>query len=136
MSRAKEIYELINKCCGLDKEENSKLILEYKPSGKEMEQLKKASKADLLKHKNIKLISIADNNELILSSDFCTDGYGVATHRSIVIIGDRRLIKLKNEELISSDSKRFVISQRADVAVEYQDAICQVFSLDQPSSWS
>jgi len=76
------------------------------------------------------------NKITVLSSDFCTDGYGVATHRSNVIIGDRRLIKLKNEELISSDSKRFVISQRADVAVEYQDAICQVFSLDQPSSWS
>jgi len=76
------------------------------------------------------------NKVTVLASDFCTDGYGVATHKGNVVIGDRRLIKLKNEELISSDSKRYVISQRADMAVEYQDAICQIYSLDQPSTWS
>lgn len=40
---------------------------------------------DLLKHKNIKLISIADNNELILSSDFCISQYSTVMQSVIIL---------------------------------------------------
>ncbi len=72
----------------------------------------------------------------VIQSDFCTDGYAVGTHKSNVIIGDRRLIKLKSEDMIEYDARRIVISQRADMAVEHQDAICQIWSLDTPSTES
>lgn len=72
----------------------------------------------------------------VISSDFVTDQYAIGTHIGNVIIGDRRLVKIKSEELISFDSRRIVISQRADMQVEYQDALCQIFGLDAPSTWS
>lgn len=72
----------------------------------------------------------------VINSDYCTNGYGVGTHKSNVVIGDRRKIKIKSEEVITSDSRRVVISQRADMQVEHQDAICQIYDLDTPSNWS
>jgi hypothetical protein len=72
----------------------------------------------------------------VLTSDFCTDGYGVLTHKGNAIVGDRRLVKMKSEEIIENDQKRIVISQRADMQVEYQDALVQIYDLDQPSTWS
>jgi len=72
----------------------------------------------------------------MINSDWCTDGYAVGTHKSNVVLGDRRKIKLKSEEMIEYDARRFVISQRADMACEHQDALCQIHDLDQPSTWS
>jgi len=72
----------------------------------------------------------------VINSDWCTDQYAVGTHKSNAIMGDRRLIKIKTDELISYDARQFVISERADMAVEHQDAICQIFDLDTPSTWS
>jgi len=72
----------------------------------------------------------------VITSDFVTDQYGVATHVQNPVIGDRRLVKLKDEEVIEYDKWRYVISQRADMQVEYQDALCQVYGLDSPSDWS
>lgn len=76
------------------------------------------------------------NKIIMINSPWCTDQYGVATHRSNVLIGDRRLVKLKSEELINYDARRVVISQRADMGVEYQDAICQIYGLEAPDEWS
>ena len=72
----------------------------------------------------------------MINSDWVTDQYGVGTHKSNVILGDRRKVKLKSEEMIEYDARRIVISQRADMCVEYQDALCQIFDLDAPSTWS
>lgn len=71
-----------------------------------------------------------------INSDHVTDQYAVGTHVNNVIIGDRRKIKLKSEEMIEYDAIRMVISQRADMQVEYQDALCQIMDLDAPSDWS
>jgi len=71
-----------------------------------------------------------------INSDWVTDQYAVGTHKNNVIVGDRRKVKLKAEEMIEYDARRIVISQRADMAVEHQDAICQIYDLDAPSTWS
>lgn len=72
----------------------------------------------------------------IVSSDYVPDQYAVGTHVQNPVIGDRRKIKIKSEDLIAYDSRRTVISQRADVEVEHQDALCQIYGLDAPSTWS
>jgi len=72
----------------------------------------------------------------VISSSVLPEGYGVGTHRQNVIIGDRRKIKLLSEDVITYDLKRFVISQRADMQVEYQDALCQIYDLEEASSAS
>lgn len=72
----------------------------------------------------------------VINSDFVTDGYAVGTHKGNCIVGDRRKVKLKSEDIIEFDARRVVISQRADMAVEYQDAICQIWDLESPSTVS
>jgi len=72
----------------------------------------------------------------VINSDKCTDQYAVGTHISNPVIGDRRKIKLRKEDIIEYDARRVVISQRADMKVEHQDALCQIHDLDAPSTWS
>lgn len=72
----------------------------------------------------------------IINSSFMTSGYGVVTHTSNPIIGDRRLVKVKSEDLISTDQKKYVITSRADFAVNHQGALCQIYALDTPSELS
>jgi len=72
----------------------------------------------------------------VINSDKVTDQYAVATHVANVVIGDRRKIKLKKEEIIENDARRVVISQRADMKVEHQDALVQCYDLDAPSDES
>ena len=72
----------------------------------------------------------------VVSSDYVPDQYAVGTHVQNVVLGDRRMVKIKSEELIAYDSRRIVISQRADMQVEHQDALCQIYGLDAPSTWS
>lgn len=72
----------------------------------------------------------------VIISAYIPDGYGIMTHKSNPMIGDRRKVKIKEEEIIQNDLRRIVISERADFKVEYQDAICQIKDLDTPSTWS
>jgi len=72
----------------------------------------------------------------VINSAFVTDGSAVMTHRSNPIIGDRRQIKIRDEEVIQSDQRRTVVSVRMDFKVEHQDAICQAYSLNVPSEAS
>ena len=71
-----------------------------------------------------------------INSSFVPNGYAVITHKSNPVIGDRRLVKIKQEEVIKNDSRRIVISERMDFGVEYQEAICQVKDLDTPDTLS
>lgn len=71
-----------------------------------------------------------------INSSFIPDGYAVMTHIDNPFIGDRRQIKLKEEEVIKNDTRRIVISERMDFKVSYQDAICQIKGLDSPTDWS
>jgi len=64
-----------------------------------------------------------------ISAPFLTEGNGIVTHKGNPIIGDRRLIKIKDEEVIASDAKRTVVSERFDFTVEYVDAICWLRNL-------
>lgn len=67
---------------------------------------------------------------IVINSAYCTDAYGVMTHRGNPVMGDRRAIKIKSEELISNDQKKFVISERADFTVMRKGALCQIHSLE------
>lgn len=72
----------------------------------------------------------------VINSAFCTDGYGIITHKSNPLIGDRRLVKIKQDENISDDVMFFVITSRLDFTVNYKGALCQIYNLDTPSDAS
>lgn len=72
----------------------------------------------------------------VINSAFCTDGYGVITHKSNPLLGDRRMIKIKEDENISDDIMFFVITSRIDFTVNYKGALCQIYDLDTPSTAS
>jgi hypothetical protein len=72
----------------------------------------------------------------VINSPFVTDGYGVITHKSNPMIGDRRLIKVARDVMVSEDARKFVLSERMDFQVQYLDALCQIYNLDLPSSAS
>lgn len=72
----------------------------------------------------------------VINSAYCTDGYGVLTHVQNPLIGDRRYIKLKSEEIIQNDQRRYVISERVDFMVDHKPALCQIYDLDMPASTS
>lgn len=72
----------------------------------------------------------------VINSAYCTDGYGVLTHIQNPLIGDRRAIKIKSEDIIKSDQKRYVISERVDFTVQHKPALCQIYDLDMPASTS
>jgi hypothetical protein len=72
----------------------------------------------------------------VINSAFCTNGYGVLTHKTNPIIGDRRLIKIKEAEWISDDVIYFVLTSRLDFTINYKGALCQLHSLDEPSDES
>ncbi len=71
-----------------------------------------------------------------INSSYVPNGYAVVTHKSNPVIGDRRKVKIKQEEVILSDKRRIVISERMDFAVEYQEALCQIKDLDTPDTLS
>lgn len=71
-----------------------------------------------------------------INSAYCTDGYGVITHVQNPIIGDRRAIKIKSEDIIKSDQKRYVISERIDFTIQHKPALCQIYDLDIPATTS
>lgn len=73
---------------------------------------------------------------MVLSSDYLPDGGGVMTHIRNPVIGDRRLIKIKSEEVIQNDARRTVVSVREDFKVEHHRALCQIIELEHPSSLS
>jgi hypothetical protein len=72
----------------------------------------------------------------VINSAFCTNGYGILTHKMNPLIGDRRLIKIKEQEWISDDVIYFVLTARLDFTVNYKGALCQIHSLDEPSTES
>jgi len=72
----------------------------------------------------------------VFASNYLPDGGGVMTHVQNPVIGDRRLIKFKSEEVIHYDARRSVISVRMDFNVEHHAALCQIYNLEHPSSTS
>jgi len=72
----------------------------------------------------------------VINSAYCTDQYGVITHKQNPMIGDRRRLKIKKEEVITSDSRRYVITERVDFEVQHLGALCQIHSLDAASTVS
>ena len=67
----------------------------------------------------------------IYEAPFCPAGEAVLFLRSSPIIGDRRMIKIKSEEIIKSDQRRFVISERIDFKVAYVEALCRLHTLSE-----
>ncbi len=72
----------------------------------------------------------------VINSSYMTDRYGVITHRSNPLIGDRRMVKIKSFEDITTDTFYFVITSRLDFTVQYKGALCQIRRLDAPASLS
>ena len=72
----------------------------------------------------------------VINSAYCTDGYGILTHQKNPLIGDRRAIKLKSEDIIQNDQRRYVISERLDFLVQHKTALCQIFDLYMPATTS
>ena len=72
----------------------------------------------------------------VINSAYCTDSYGVLTHKDNPMIGDRRKLKIKMTDWIQEDSKMYVITERLDFTVQYKSALCQIYGLDTPSTAS
>jgi HK97 family phage major capsid protein len=72
----------------------------------------------------------------VLTSPYLADGKGVFFHRGNPLIGDRRLVRLRGEDVIEYDQRRLVISERLDFVVQYANAIGEMFNLDRPGSGS
>lgn len=72
----------------------------------------------------------------VINSAYCTDGYGVITHKGNPVIGDRRRVRIKQTDYIQEDTKIYVITERMDFTVMYKGALCQIYNLDTPSTAS
>jgi len=72
----------------------------------------------------------------VIESPFMTNGYGLITHRANPVIGDRRRISIKADDVITNDTKIFVVTERLDFMVRYKGALCQIYGLDEPSTAS
>lgn len=72
----------------------------------------------------------------VINSAYCTDGYGVITHKGNPLIGDRRRVKIKQMEWIQDDTRIYVITERLDFTVQYKAALAQIYGLDTPSTAS
>ena len=74
------------------------------------------------------------NKWKIINSDYIPSGQAVSTHKSNVIIGDRRRIKFKEDDVVKNDSVVWAISERVAMEVEYDDAILFMQGLSKPSA--
>jgi HK97 family phage major capsid protein len=73
------------------------------------------------------------NKWVLINSDYIPLGKSVTTIRDNVIIGDRRKIKFKKDEIIKNDSQIWAISERVAMEVEYDDACLVMTGLAEPS---
>ena len=71
-----------------------------------------------------------------LASPYVADGKGIAFHRGNPLIGDRRMVRLRGEDVIEYDQRRLVISERIDFVVQYADAVGEIFNWDRPGTGS
>lgn len=65
----------------------------------------------------------------VINSSFLDEGTAVMTHAGNPVIGDRRRIKIKDEEVIADDAKRVVTSERLDFTVQYAAALVRIYNL-------
>jgi len=72
----------------------------------------------------------------ILTSPNLPDGSGVFFHRGNPLIGDRRLVRLRGEDVIEYDQRRIVLSSRLDFVVQYAAAVGKFFNADRPGAGS
>jgi hypothetical protein len=72
------------------------------------------------------------NKWKLINSDYIPNGQSVSTHRDNVVIGDRRRIKFKQDDVIKNDSVIWVISERIAMEVEYYDAVLFMQGLNKP----
>ena len=70
----------------------------------------------------------------IINSDYVPLGQAASTHVQNVIIGDRRRIKLAEDNIVKNDSVVWAISERVAMEVEYDDAILFMQGLQKPSA--
>lgn len=72
----------------------------------------------------------------VFSSPYVDDGRAVFFHRGNPLIGDRRMVRLRGEDVIEYDQRRLVLSERIDFVTQYADAIGLMFNADRPGSGS
>jgi len=56
-------------------------------------------------------------------------GEAVLYKKDCPLFGDRRRIKFKSEEVIESDQRKYVVSERVDLKFQYDDALCLIEDL-------
>jgi HK97 family phage major capsid protein len=74
------------------------------------------------------------NKFKIINSDYIPNGQGVVTHKDNVVLGDRRLIKMKEDEIIKNDSVVWAISERVAMEVEYDAAVLFLQGFSTPTA--
>jgi len=70
----------------------------------------------------------------IIESGQCTDGYAFCCPKDNLVIGDRRKIKVKTEEVIESDQRRIVLSERIAFSIRYPGGIIEIYGLSTDAS--
>ena len=61
---------------------------------------------------------------------FAPEGQICMYHKNSPEIGDRRLIKFRNQDVIESDQRKYVVSERISFNVNYEDALVIIKNLD------
>ncbi len=62
---------------------------------------------------------------------FAPAGSVAMFHKDSPQIGDRRMIKVKSDEVIEQDQRKYVISERIALEYDYRDALCLINNLSQ-----
>jgi hypothetical protein len=65
----------------------------------------------------------------VYEAPFAPDDEAIVMHKKAASIGDRRLIKFKSEEVIESDQRKFVVSERISFEFDYIEAVCKIDNL-------
>lgn len=72
----------------------------------------------------------------VIESAYMPFGFCVMTHMNNGYIGDRRKLRLRTDDEITTDERIYVITERVDFQVQYQPALVQIFNLLSPPTTS
>jgi len=65
----------------------------------------------------------------VYEAPFAPSGHAVVYKKDCPLFGDRRRIKFKSEEVIESDQRKYVVSERVDLKFQYDAALCLIDDL-------
>lgn len=71
-----------------------------------------------------------------IESAYMSAGNAVVTHRNNGYIGDRRRVRLRTDDEITTDERLYVITERIDFQTQYQPALVNIYDLETPPTTS